>query len=92
MPTRIGRRLKDFHPSFVGPFGTHDETKAVCKAYRAYFSTPPNSDLAGDYLVDRSICVYLTDPHGEFVDALGRVPRRRKKAGSRPSLEREAML
>ena len=47
--SRIGRYLEDFHPSFVGLLGTYDETKAVCKAYHAYFSTPPNSDSAGDY-------------------------------------------
>ena len=70
-PSRIGHYLKDFHPSFVGLVGTYDETKAVCKAYRVYFSTPPNSDPAGDYLVDHSIFVYLMDPHGKFVDAFG---------------------
>lgn len=36
-----------------------------------YFSTPPNADPQGDYLVDHSIFVYLMDPKGEFVEAFG---------------------
>lgn len=36
-----------------------------------YFSTPPNADPKGDYLVDHSIFVYLMDPRGEFVEAFG---------------------
>ncbi|KAF8075973.1 SCO1/SenC-domain-containing protein [Lyophyllum atratum] len=75
-PSRVGTYLKDFHPSFVGLVGTYDATKAVCKAYRVYFSTPPNADPAGDYLVDHSIFVYLLDPHGKFVEAFGQaVPK-----------------
>lgn len=36
-----------------------------------YFSTPPNADPKGDYLVDHSIFVYLMDPEGHFVEAFG---------------------
>lgn len=36
-----------------------------------YFSTPPDADAAGDYLVDHSIFVYLMDPRGAFVEAFG---------------------
>jgi len=36
-----------------------------------YFSTPPNADPKGDYLVDHSIFVYLMNPEGEFVEAFG---------------------
>ena len=70
-PSRIGKYLKDFHSSFIGLVGSYEETKATCKAYRVYFSTPPNSDPAGDYLVDHSIFVYLMDPEGRFVEAFG---------------------
>jgi len=71
IPSRIGQYLKDFHPSFIGLVGGYAETKAVCKAYRVYFSTPPNADPMGDYLVDHSIFVYLMDPNGQFVEAFG---------------------
>ncbi|KAJ3516893.1 hypothetical protein NLJ89_g844 [Agrocybe chaxingu] len=70
-PSRIAQYLKDFHPSFLGLVGAYDTTKAVCKAYRVYFSTPPNADPNGDYLVDHSIFVYLMDPRGQFVEAFG---------------------
>jgi len=70
-PLRISQYLEDFHPSFIGLVGGYTETKAVCKAYRVYFSTPPNADPKGDYLVDHSIFVYLMDPNGQFVEAFG---------------------
>lgn len=70
-PSRISQYLQDFHPSFIGLVGSYEATKAICKAYRVYFSTPPNSDPEGDYLVDHSIFVYLMDPKGEFIDAFG---------------------
>jgi protein SCO1/2 len=67
----MSQYLKDFHPSFIGLVGEYTETKAACKAYRVYFSTPPNADPKGDYLVDHSIFVYLMDPDGQFVEAFG---------------------
>jgi len=70
-PSQIGQYLKDFHHSFVGLVGDYATTKAVCKAYRVYFSTPPDADPKGDYLVDHSIFVYLMDPEGQFVEAFG---------------------
>ncbi|KAJ3995427.1 h-sco1 [Lentinula boryana] len=70
-PSTIRTYLSDFHPSFVGLVGDHQQTKSVCKAYRVYFSTPPDADPKGDYLVDHSIFVYLMDPEGRFVEAFG---------------------
>lgn len=69
--TRMSLYLKDFHPSFVGLIGDYETTKIVCKAYRVYFSTPPNADPKGDYLVDHSIFIYFIDPEGKFSDAFG---------------------
>lgn len=70
-PSRVKRYLEDFHSSFIGLVGSYEATKAICKAYRVYFSTPPNADPNGDYLVDHSIFVYLMDPQGKFVEAFG---------------------
>ena len=70
-PSRISQYLRDFHSTFVGLVGDYDTTKAVCKAYRVYFSTPQNADPKGDYLVDHSIFIYLMDPEGKFVEAFG---------------------
>ncbi|KAJ3713419.1 SCO1/SenC-domain-containing protein [Lentinula raphanica] len=70
-PSTIRTYLSDFHPSFIGLVGDFQQTKSVCKAYRVYFSTPPDADPKGDYLVDHSIFVYLMDPEGRFVEAFG---------------------
>lgn len=63
--------LADFHPRIVGLTGDYSSTKSVCKAYRVYFSTPPDADPNGDYLVDHSIYIYFMDPDGNFVEAFG---------------------
>ena len=84
---KIRRYLADFHPSFIGATAPSPTTvnpsldpsaepaylalKSVCKVYRVYFSTPPEADPHGDYLVDHSIFIYLMDPKGEFVEAFG---------------------
>lgn len=68
---QMQRYLADFHPRIIGLMGDYATTKNVCKAYRVYFSTPPNADPNGDYLVDHSIYVYLMDPKGQFVEAFG---------------------
>ncbi|KAF9059766.1 SCO1/SenC-domain-containing protein [Rhodocollybia butyracea] len=79
-PSIIRAYLSDFHPSFIGLVGNYQETKSVCKAYRVYFSTPPDADPKGDYLVDHSIFVYLMDPEGRFVEAFGQVTEKDEMA------------
>jgi len=64
--------VQDFHPKLIGLTGSYDAVKATCKAYRVYFSTPPNPKPGEDYLVDHSIFFYLMNPRGEFVDAYGK--------------------
>ncbi|KAF9518398.1 hypothetical protein BS47DRAFT_1338330 [Hydnum rufescens UP504] len=64
--------VKDFHPRLIGLTGSYEAIKAACKAYRVYFSTPPNTKPGDDYLVDHSIFFYLMNPAGEFVDAYGK--------------------
>lgn len=72
-PSQVKQYLQEFHPLYIGLVGSYDDTKAICRQYRVYFSTPPNADPKGDYLVDHSIFVYLMDPEGKFVDAFGQV-------------------
>ncbi|KAK5114207.1 hypothetical protein LTR85_010272 [Meristemomyces frigidus] len=71
-PEVIRRYLAEFHPDILGMTGTWQEVKDVCKAYRVYFSTPPDVQPGQDYLVDHSIYFYLMDPEGDFVEAIGR--------------------
>jgi protein SCO1 len=96
---QISTYLHDFHPAFIGatspssPSSSGADTlapiKSVCKVYRVYFSTPPNADPKGDYLVDHSIFIYFMDPRGDFVEAFGQsasvdevVERVRKEIGT----------
>ena len=69
--SQVKQYLQEFHPSYIGLVGSYEDTKAICRQYRVYFSTPPNADPKGDYLVDHSIFVYLMDPEGKFVEAFG---------------------
>ncbi|KAG9056835.1 Cu-binding protein [Serendipita sp. 407] len=69
---QLEKYLSDFHPRMVGLTGTYEEVKATCKAYRVYFSTPPNAKPDDDYLVDHSIFFYLMDPAGNFIEAFGK--------------------
>lgn len=71
-PATLKAYLEEFHPGFVGLTGTYEQIKAMCKAYRVYFSTPKEVKPGQDYLVDHSIYFYLMDPNGDFVEALGR--------------------
>lgn len=71
-PEELREYLGEFHPRLVGLTGTHEQIKAMCKAYRVYFSTPSHVKPGQDYLVDHSVYFYLMDPDGDFVEALGR--------------------
>lgn len=69
---RTAAYAKDYHPKLLTLTGHWDDIKSVCKAYRVYFTTPPNADPNSDYLVDHSIFFYLMDPEGRFVEVFGR--------------------
>jgi protein SCO1/2 len=71
-PAVLSTYLSEFHPAIIGLTGTWEQVKAVCKAYRVYFSTPEGVKPGQDYLVDHSIYFYLMDPEGDFVEAIGR--------------------
>lgn len=64
--------LAEFHPDIIGLTGSYDDIKAICKAYRVYFSLPPNLKPEQDYLVDHSIFFYFMDPEGKYLDVFGR--------------------
>lgn len=61
-PAVVKEYLQEFHPSIIGLTGTWEQVKAVCKAYRVYFSTPPDVKPGQDYLVDHR--------YGNFLEAL----------------------
>ncbi|PVU92685.1 hypothetical protein BB561_003669 [Smittium simulii] len=70
-PEVIKSYLAEFNSKFVGLTGSFDQVKQVCKAYRVYFSKPPQVIEGQNYLVDHSIFSYLMDNNGSFVDVYG---------------------
>ncbi|ESK85106.1 putative sco1-involved in stabilization of cox1p and cox2p [Moniliophthora roreri MCA 2997] len=88
-PSQVQTYLKDFHPDYIGLVGDYQKTKSACKAYRVYFSTPPDADPKGDYLVDHSIFIYLMDPQGKFVEAFGQATDKDEAAEKMKELIRE---
>ena len=95
---QVAKYVADFHPRLVGLTGDYNTIKQTCKAYRVYFSTPPNAKAEDDYLVDHSIFFYFMDPNGQFVDAFGKasseadvVERVKKEMGARSKLLVAAM-
>lgn len=72
-PEVLKEYLSEFHPDIIGLTGSYDDIKAMCKAYRVYFSLPPNLDpTKHEYLVDHSIFFYFMDPEGKYLDVFGR--------------------
>ncbi|KAI0751695.1 SCO1/SenC-domain-containing protein [Daedaleopsis nitida] len=69
---QVARYVSEFHPRLLGLTGSYAALKETCKAYRVYFSTPPDAKAEDDYLVDHSIFFYFMDPAGRFVDAFGK--------------------
>lgn len=66
-PEVLKRYLKEFHEDILGMTGSWEEVKEVCKAYRVYFSTPPDVKPGQDYLVDHSIYFYLMGKYNRGV-------------------------
>ncbi|KAI9594053.1 thioredoxin-like protein [Syncephalis fuscata] len=69
---RVRRYVKEFHPKMIGLTGTHEQIAQVARAYRVYYSKPPDAQEGEDYLVDHSIFFYLMDPHGQLADFYGK--------------------
>lgn len=59
-PAQIARYVADFHPRFVGLRGDYAATKAACKSYRVYFSTPKDAKASHDGLPLLSVIIRLT--------------------------------
>jgi protein SCO1/2 len=68
---RVRGYVKNFHPRMIGLTGTPDQVQQVTKAYRVYYSKPPQREENEDYLLDHSIFIYMLDRDGKFLDYFG---------------------
>lgn len=58
----------EFHPKMIGLTGSHEQIKQVTRAFRVYYSKPPEVAPGEDYLVDHSIFFYLMAPDNSFLE------------------------
>ena len=69
-PGTVKEYMTHFLPGSVGLTGSPAEVRAAAKAYRIYYRrNEPDAD--GDYLVDHSSVLYLTDPDGRYLTHFG---------------------
>ncbi|PVV00300.1 hypothetical protein BB560_005321 [Smittium megazygosporum] len=71
-PEVIKSYLSEFHSKFIGLTGSVDQVRVACKAYRVYFSKPPQVKDGQNYLVDHSIFSYFMDKDGSFLEVYGK--------------------
>lgn len=69
-PDRLDAYAKDYHPRTVWLTGSNEQISAVAKAFRVYYSPPPEDEE--DYQVDHSIFFYLMDKDFQFLEFFGK--------------------
>merc|ERR1712150_156758 len=59
--------VQDYSTDIIGLSGSYEQVDSASKQFRIYYSKAPGND-PNDYLVDHTICIYLMDPNGEFIE------------------------
>jgi len=68
-PDLLAEYLKTFDPRFVGLTGTSTQISAAAKSFNVFYERHDTDD--GNYTYDHSSYLYLVDPGGRLVEALG---------------------
>jgi protein SCO1/2 len=68
-PDLLADYLKSFDPHFVGLTGTPAQISAAAKSFNVFYERHDTDD--GNYTYDHSSYLYLVDPGGQLVEALG---------------------
>jgi protein SCO1 len=68
-PDILAEYLKTFDPRFVGLTGTSTQISAAAKSFNVFYERHDTDD--GNYTYDHSSYLYLVDPGGKLVEALG---------------------
>lgn len=65
-PAVLKDYVPNFHDNIIGMTGTHEQIKAVSRAYKAYYAKVNEDDPDGNYLMDHSSVTYLMGPDGLY--------------------------
>jgi protein SCO1/2 len=68
-PDLLAEYLKTFDPGFVGLTGSSTQISAAAKSFNVFYERHDTDD--GNYTYDHSSYLYLVDPNGQLVEALG---------------------
>jgi protein SCO1/2 len=68
-PDLLAEYLKTFDPRFVGLTGSSAQISAAAKSFNVFYERHDTDD--GNYTYDHSSYLYLVDPGGQLVEALG---------------------
>jgi protein SCO1 len=68
-PDLLAEYLKTFDPRFVGLTGRSAQISAAAKSFNVFYERHDTDD--GNYSYDHSSYLYLVDPRGQLVEALG---------------------
>jgi protein SCO1/2 len=68
-PDLLAEYLKSFDPRFVGLTGTSTQISAAAKSFNVFYERHDTDD--GNFTYDHSSYLYLVDPEGQLVEALG---------------------
>jgi protein SCO1 len=68
-PDFLAEYLKTFDPRFVGLTGSSAQISAAAKSFNVFYERHDTDD--GSYTYDHSSYLYLVDPGGQLVEALG---------------------
>jgi protein SCO1/2 len=68
-PDLLAEYLKSFDPRFVGLTGSSTQISAAAKSFNVFYERHDTDD--GNYTYDHSSYLYLVDPGGQLIEALG---------------------
>jgi protein SCO1/2 len=68
-PDLLAEYLKSFDSRFIGLTGSSAQISAAAKSFNVFYERQDTDD--GNYSYDHSSYLYLVDPGGQLVEALG---------------------
>ncbi len=68
-PAVLGDYVKSFDPGLVGLTGAPKQIALAAKSFRVFYERQETGD--GNYTYDHSAFIYIVDPAGKFVKAVG---------------------